>query len=97
MISRVRLSKLLTSRETRDAYRIHCDVFCPWPLGIVCSCDQGPSALDPRSGSICFGGLSISSIYRGLIVAFSRPWIVDDISTMFELRVTFVFISCRPQ
>ena len=62
---------------------------------------QGPSALDPRSGSIFLGGLSISSIYRRFIVAFFGPQIdeilsiypryIDDISTIYELHVTVLF------
>ena len=44
---------------------------------------QGPSALDPRSGSILLGGISTSPIYRRFIVAFSRPWI-DGISSIYR-------------
>ena len=63
---------------------------------------QGASAFDPRSESSFGGGLSISSLYRRFIVAFSRLRIayrrcIDDISTMFELNVTVLFIRCRPQ
>ena len=70
-------------------------------------CNEGPSAFDPRSGSIFFGGLSISPLYRRFIVAFPGLWIADvspiyrryydDISTIFQLNATFVFISCMPQ
>jgi len=67
---------------------------------------QGPSALDPRSGSIFFGGRSISSIYRRSRIDIAGPQIdeissiyrryIVDISTIYIvdiLNVTFLFIS----
>ena len=72
-----------------------------------CRCyRQGPSALDPRSGSIFFGGRSISSIYRRSRIDIAGPQIdeissiyrryIVDISTIYIvdiLNVTFLFIS----
>jgi hypothetical protein len=45
--------------------------------------NQGPSVLDPRSGSIFFGGRSISSIYRRSRIDIAGPQI-DEISSIYR-------------
>ena len=57
------------------------------------ACRQGPSALDPRSGSIVLGGLSISSLYRRFIVAFFGPQI-DEISSIYRRYFDDILATC---
>ena len=66
--------------------------------------NQGPSALDPRSGSIFFGGRSISSIYRRSRIDIAGPEIdeisstyrryIDDILTIYIVDILNVTFLC---